>query len=85
MYVQTDVIKSKLLTIDRYIYRTIEMFTMNDKFADVLLDFCTPSDQEHGVNFANTLLGALLSISILPKTFGNSYEFFDNPMDQVRY
>lgn len=56
---------------------------MNDKFADVLLDFCTPSDQESGLNFVNTLFGALLSISILPKTFAHNYEFFDNPLEQV--
>lgn len=81
--VHIETSRSTLLGIDAHVFRTLEVFTMNDKYANVLLDYCMPDATTGRVNYSDTLFGALLSISILPKTMNQRYEYFDSPMDMT--
>lgn len=83
-HVLKDTARASLVNVDHHIYVCLDIFTCNEDYAGVLLDFCSPSNLEIGIGFSNTLLGALLSISILPKTFSGRYKYFDKPLDQVR-
>lgn len=47
------------------------------------MDYCKPSNADVGRNYADNILGALLSLSILPKTNNGTCEFFQNPLDPV--
>lgn len=47
------------------------------------MDYCTPKSDTHGRFYQDSILGALLGLSVLPKTANSLHEFFDNPMDQV--
>lgn len=46
---------------------------------------CEPKLQSNGRLYQDCVLGALLSLSVLPRTATSLHEFFDNPMDQVRF
>lgn len=73
--------RATLISIDPVIFRALEIFTMNEKYANILLDYNNPKDQNVGLNYATTLFGAMLSVSVLPKSFAHNYEYFDNPME----
>lgn len=55
----------------------------NSDLAQLLLDYTTPKPRMvggtiDGIQFAESLLGSLLSLSILPKTHNGPYEYFDS-------
>lgn len=47
------------------------------------MEMCEPKIENNGRLFQNSVIGALLSLSVLPRTATSLHEFFDNPMDQV--
>lgn len=46
------------------------------------MEACEPKS-ETGRLYQESVIGALLSLSGLPKTASSLHEFFENPMDQV--
>lgn len=75
-----------LVTLEKWVIQIMKAFVSdktNATLAQLLLDFTTPKPrvegaQIDGVQFANSLLGALLSLSILPKTHNGPHEYFEN-------
>lgn len=47
------------------------------------MEACEPKTETNGRLYQESILGALLSLSVLPKTATSLHDFFDNPMDQV--
>lgn len=80
--IHTDINKSNLVNIPIYILPSIHIFASNIHLAAVLMASCEPYIQTNGRLYQDSVLGALLSLSVLPKTANAAHEFFDNPMDQ---
>lgn len=78
-----DAARASLANLDPYIYTILEIFSSDEKYANVLLDHCNPRNQDIGIGFSNTILGSLLCLSILPKTFNGRHEYFDSFVDQA--
>lgn len=47
------------------------------------METCEPKNETNGRFYQDSVLGALLSLSVLSRTNASLHEFFDNPMDQV--
>lgn len=58
-------------------------FPGNSNLAPILMEACEPKNESNGRFYQDSVLGALLSLSVLPKSATSLHEFFDNPMDQV--
>lgn len=83
-----DIKNSSLVTLDKWIIPMLNAFTSdktNPELAQLLLNFSTPETPLtgvlDGVRFAETLLGQLLSISIMPKNHNGPYEYYENIAD----
>lgn len=48
------------------------------------MEACEPKIETNGRLYQDSVMGALLSLSVLPRNATAMHEFFDNPMDQVR-
>ena len=80
---------ASLITLEKWILYTVKAFVSdktNAPLAQLLLDYTTPKARLpggtiDGIQFSETLLGALLSLSILPKSHNGPYEYFDNMAD----
>lgn len=83
--VHVDIARASPVTFPPVTCYVLNMYAEYEPLAAILLDYCQPSNSDVGSEYANTLLGALLSVSILPKTANGSFDFFKNPMDQVIY
>lgn len=70
---------SSLLTLNRYHMHLIKYFSSIPVLGDILLQHSTPRDGE-GVVYADTLFGAILSTSCLPRT-GITYQ----PSEQFQF
>ncbi|RVE45348.1 hypothetical protein evm_009977 [Chilo suppressalis] len=81
--IHTDVNKSNLINLPIYVLPSIQIFAGNAHLAPILMDACEPYIQTNGRLYQDSLLGALLSLSVLPRTATSLHEFFDNPMDQA--
>lgn len=44
---------------------------------------CEPKIESNGRLYQDSVLGALLSLSVLPRKVNSLHEFFDSPLDQV--
>lgn len=80
--------KSSLIVQETWIMPFLMGFVSdktNPHLAKLLLDFSMPHSLPNGaldgIRFAETLLGQLLCISILPKNHNGPYEFYDNFAD----
>lgn len=75
-----------LITLEKWIIQLLKAFVSdknNAHLAQLLLDYMTPKPRAvggtiEGIQFAETLLGKLLSLSILPKTHNGQHEYFTN-------
>lgn len=80
---------ASLITLEKWILYAIKAFVSdktNAKLAQLFLNYTTPKPRVaggavDGIQFADTLLGALLSLSILPKSHTGPYEYFENMAD----
>lgn len=81
--IHMDIAKATLLTFNINLLNILIKFSNNEQLASTLLDYCQVRNNSVGIEYSNTLLGALLSISILPKTVQGEYNFFLDPLDQV--
>lgn len=55
----------------------------NPNLSSILMGMCEPKIENNGRLYQDSVIGALLSLSVLPRTATSLHEFFDNPMDQV--
>lgn len=83
--VHVDIVKSRITDMSPVIFDILQLFASNENLCNVFMDYCQPSNVDIGRNYADNILGALLSLSILPKTNNGSYEYFQNPLDSVNY
>lgn len=77
---------ASLITLEKWVPFFLKAFVSdksNAPLAQLLLDYTTPKSRAAdgtvvGIQFSETLLGSLLSLSILPKTHAGPYEYFDD-------
>ncbi|XP_030751488.1 ubiquitin conjugation factor E4 A isoform X2 [Sitophilus oryzae] len=74
--------KCSLVNLDYNVFNYFNVFTSNDYLAEIFMDCCVPNKLHVGSEYANTAIGALFNLSVLPKSPNGSYDFFTNPMDQ---
>lgn len=75
-----------LITLEKWVINVLKAFISdktNGDLAQLLLDYTTPKPRMvggtlDGIQFAESLIGSLLSLSILPKTHNGPYEYFDS-------
>lgn len=75
---------SSMMNYEKWIIPLLRCFAQdktNHKLAELLLDYTTPNSGADGSRFGETIFGLLLSFSILPKTQGSPYEYFENPTE----
>ncbi|KAJ0176606.1 hypothetical protein K1T71_007785 [Dendrolimus kikuchii] len=77
----TEINKSDLVNLPIYILPSVQLFTGNVHLAPILMEDCEPKIETNGRLYQDSVIGALLSLSVLPKTASSLHEFFDNPMD----
>lgn len=75
-----------LITLEKWIFPSLNLFVhdkTNVHLANLLLAHITPSEaaQSSGRAYAQTILGGLLNLSILPKDEQSPCEYFENPHD----
>ncbi|XP_053685325.1 ubiquitin conjugation factor E4 A [Sabethes cyaneus] len=87
----TEVMRSlrtaSLISMERWIVPFLEVFISdksNPRLAHVLLNFTTPPEGADGIKYSESLLGQLLSLSIMPRNQNGPYEFFENPLTTNR-
>ncbi|KAI8436814.1 hypothetical protein MSG28_010273 [Choristoneura fumiferana] len=81
--IHTDINKSNLINLPIYILPSIHIFASNPSLAQILMETCEPKNETNGRFYQDSVLGALLSLSVLSRTNASLHEFFDNPMDQA--
>lgn len=81
--IHIHIAKSTITNFKPVIFDVLKLFTKNENLCNIFMEYCKPVNPDNGIHYANTILGALLSISILPKLNNGSYEFFQNPLDPV--
>lgn len=77
-----EIIKSNIVTFDYHTFNVLSVFTTEEYLASIFLDV-KPAKFTAGSDYANTPLGAIFNIAILPKTPNAIYEHFQDPTDQV--
>ncbi|CAH2096167.1 unnamed protein product [Euphydryas editha] len=78
-----DIMKSNLINLPIYILPSIQLFASNTYLAPILMESSEPMTETNGRLYQDSLIGALLSLSVLPRTATSMPEFFDNPLDQA--
>nr|XP_021189831.2 ubiquitin conjugation factor E4 A [Helicoverpa armigera] len=81
--IHIDVNKSNLINLPIYVLPSIHLFAANQWLAPVLLEACEPKNETNGRFYQDSVIGALLSLSVLPRNASLPHDFFDNPMDQA--
>lgn len=88
VHVHGHIRKSSLITLDKWIIPLLLAFVSdkaNQQLAQLLLTYTTPKPLPNGnldgVRFAESLLGQLLCISIMPKNHNGPYEYYENIAD----
>ncbi|KAG6443812.1 hypothetical protein O3G_MSEX002997 [Manduca sexta] len=81
--IHTEVNKSNIINLPIYILPSIHLFASNTYLAPILMEACEPKIENNGRLYQDSVIGALLSLSVLPRTASSLHEFFDVPMDQA--
>lgn len=79
----TEVNKCNLVNLPIYILPSIHLFAGNIHLAPILMESCEPKIETNARFYQDSVIGALLSLSVLPRTASSLHEFFDNPVDQA--
>lgn len=69
------------LIFHSYWFAVLDIFASIEPTAKLIITHSTPKEAQ-GRAYADTLLGALLNLSCLPKTVGHPFEFFIEPLQQ---
>lgn len=73
--------QSSMVNIEKWIFTFLQGFVSdktNPAMANIFLDFITLPAGAEGIRYAETLLGQLMCLSILPKNNQGPYEYYDN-------
>lgn len=81
--IHIDIARATLVTFPPSVFSILYFYGTREPLAIILLDYCKPKNVDSGIEYANTLFGALFSVSALPKVASGSFEFFQEPLDQV--
>ncbi|XP_045464732.1 ubiquitin conjugation factor E4 A [Harmonia axyridis] len=76
----SDLLVQHLSTFDMKFFDVLKVLTMKENIAILFMECNEPKKPSTGVSYANTVLGALFNISILPKNPGAEYEHFRDIM-----
>lgn len=71
-----------ILTFHQYWFEMLQKFSSVEALAKLVIRHSTPKNN-NGRAYSDTLLGALLTLSCLPKTVDAPFDFFDKPLQQV--
>ncbi|XP_045536745.1 ubiquitin conjugation factor E4 A [Papilio machaon] len=77
------VMKSNIINLPIYILPCVHLFASNPNLAPILMESCEPKDETIGRHFQNSVLGALLTLSVLPPKPNATFQFFDGPLDSA--
>lgn len=80
--VHQEAAQSNLFTFHHQWFALLHAFSTVEPLAKLIIRHSTPKNNQ-GRAYADTLLGALFSISSLPKTADAQYDLFDKPLQQV--
>lgn len=80
--IHKDTAQSNLFTFRHQWFVLLHMFSAIEPLAKLMIHHSTPKNNQ-GRAYSDTLLGALFSISCLPKTAQAPYDLFDKPLQQV--
>lgn len=80
--IHKEAVQSNLLSFRQYWFTILVLFSSIEPLAKLVIHHSTPKSNE-GQAYADTLLGALLSTSCLPKTVEDRFNFFENPLEMV--
>ncbi|KAK4872457.1 hypothetical protein RN001_014486 [Aquatica leii] len=78
-----DIAKATPTKFPMHALHILNIYVSHEELGKILLDYCQPKHVDVGAEYANTLFGAWLSISALPKVSNGTYEFFQDPLDQA--
>ena len=78
--IHKEAAQSNLLSFRQYWFTILILFSSIEPLAKLVIHHSTPKSNE-GRAYADTLLGALLSTSCLPKTAEDRFNFFENPLE----
>lgn len=81
--VHKEAAQSNLFTFRQQWFTLLNTFSAIDPLAKLIIRHSTPKNNQ-GCAYSDTLLGALFSISCLPKTAKDPYDLFEKPLQQVR-
>lgn len=81
--VHREVAQSNLFTLRQQWFILLHIFSTIEPLAKLITCHSRPKNNQ-GCAYSDTLLGALFSISCLPKTAKDPYDLFDKPLRQVR-
>ncbi|XP_068981426.1 ubiquitin conjugation factor E4 A [Bombus flavifrons] len=74
--------QSNLVLFRQYWFTILNLFSSIEPLAKLVIDHSTPKSNQ-GRAYADTLLGALFSLSCLPKTIEDPFYFFEKPLQQT--
>lgn len=78
-YVQREIVNSSLFTVNRSYMKLIQLFSCNNCLGPVMLQHSTPKRSTYGKSYSDTLLGAVLALSVLPKSHHEQYDAIGDP------
>ncbi|XP_058062566.1 ubiquitin conjugation factor E4 A [Anopheles bellator] len=86
-----DVLKAlrtaSLISIERWVMPFLQVFPSdktNPRLAHIFLDYTTPPAGSEGIKYSESLLGQLLSLSIMPRNHNGPYEYYENALTSNR-
>lgn len=80
--IHKDAAQSNLFTFRHQWFTLLHIFSTIEPLGKLIIRHSTPKNNQ-GRAYSDTLLGALFSISCLPKTAQMPYDLFDKPIQQV--
>lgn len=81
--IKNEASSSNLLVFPRYRLIVLQTFSNIEPLGKLLINQSSPDlSQKNGSLYSDTILGALLSLSCLPKSVGSPYDFFDKLLSQ---
>lgn len=80
--IHKETAQSNLFTFRQQWFTLLHTFSTIEPLAKLMILHSTPKNNQ-GCAYSDTLLGALFSISCLPKTAKDPYDLFDKPLRQV--
>ncbi|XP_053669699.1 ubiquitin conjugation factor E4 A [Anopheles nili] len=78
---------ASLVMIDRWVLPFLHVFPSdksNPRLAHIFLDYTTPPSGSNGIKYSESLLGQLLSLSIMPRNHNGPFEYYENPLTTSR-